>query len=152
MTIDKLIAGLTSKNDTDACALAEKIISESRETDVWYHELDSFAVLLSHKKSLVRNRAIHILAANVRWDTENRFDPILPEFLAHLTDEKPITARQCIKALAQIGREKPRYIPLILESLLSADLSKYKDTMRPLIEKDIVETEELLKQALKDMG
>ena len=80
MTKEELIAGLTSKQDSDACALADRIISESRETDAWYRELDSFAVLLSHKKSLVRNRALHILATNARWDTENRFDLILPEF------------------------------------------------------------------------
>ena len=151
MTKDELLAGLTSKCDTDACALADKIIRESRETDAWYHELDSFTALLSHKKSLVRNRALHILAANARWDSENRFDPILPEFLTHNTDKKPITARQCVKALAQIGREIPRYIPLILESLRAADLSRYQDTMRPLIEKDISKTEALLIQAQKDV-
>lgn len=152
MTKEERIAGLTSKQDADACALADRIISESRETDAWYRELDSFAVLLSHKKSLVRNRALHILATNAWWDTENRFDLILPEFLTHITDEKPITARQCIKALSQVGREKPRYIPLILESLHTADLSKYKNTMRPLIEKDIADTEAVLKEALKDMA
>lgn len=63
---------------------------------------------------------------------------------SHVTDEKPITARQCIKALAQIGQAKREYIPTILQALRNADLSKYKDSMRPLIEKDILETERLL--------
>ena len=62
-----------------------------------------------------------------------------------ITDEKPITARQCIKALAQVGVAKPQYIPRILSCLQGADLSKYKDSMRPLIEKDIAETEKILK-------
>lgn len=39
---------------------------------------------------------------------------------------------------------KPQYISRILSCLGSADLSKYKDSMRPLIEKDIEETEKLL--------
>lgn len=85
-----------------------------------------------------------ILAENARWDEENRFDAILPGFLSHITDEKPITARQCIKALAQLGRAKPRYIPAILSSLRGADLSRYKDSMRPLLERDIAETERAL--------
>lgn len=85
-----------------------------------------------------------ILAANAQWDEENRFDLIMSDFLAHITDKKPITARQCIKALAQIGLAKPKYISVILSSLRSADLSKYKDSMRPLIEKDIAETEKRL--------
>ena len=139
-----IIAKLTSKDDKFACAFADKIISESRETDAWYQYFNDFAGLLSHPKSLVRNRALYILAANAQWDEENRFDSVLPDFLAHIMDEKPITARQCIKALAQVGRAKPQYIPAILAALHDADLSKYKDSMRPLIEKDIAETEKAL--------
>lgn len=139
-----IIAMLTSKDDKSACAYAEKIISESRETDEWYGCFDEFASLLKHPKSLVRNRALYILAANARWDDENKFDLILKDYLSHITDEKPITARQCIKALAEVGRAKPQFIPEIVSALRSADLSQYKDTMRPLIEKDIIETAEKL--------
>ncbi|MDY4923524.1 MAG: hypothetical protein SO117_10980 [Frisingicoccus sp.] len=73
------------------------------------------------------------------------FDAIIDDYLTHVTDEKPITARQCIKALAQVGLAKPQYIPKILSCLKNADLSKYKDSMRPLIEKDIAETVHILK-------
>ena len=141
---ENLITNLTSKDDKYACALADKIISESQDTDDWYGYFDTFASLLNHPKSLVRNRALHILAANAQWDDNNRFDTILSEYLSHITDEKPITARQCIKALAQVGMAKPQYIPRILSCFHSADLSKYKDSMRPLIEKDMEETERLL--------
>ena len=135
-----IMARLTEKNDRYACAIADQIIAESRETDRWYEYLDVFSALLDHPKSLVRNRALHILAENVRWDEGDRFDAILPSFLAHITDEKPITARQCIQTLAQVGEAKPRYIPEILSALHRADISKYTDSMRPLIEKDIALT------------
>lgn len=141
---ENVVAKLTVKDDKYACAFADKIISESQETDEWYEYFDDFASLLNHPKSLVRNRVLYILAANVQWDEENRFDFILSDFLMHVTDEKPITARQCVKALAQIGLEKPQYISKILSCLRSADLSKYKDSMRPLIEKDMAETEKIL--------
>lgn len=141
---DNIMAHLTVKDNTYACAFAERIISESRETDGWYPYFDDFAALLNHPKSLVRNRALYILATNAQWDAENRFDEILPDYLSHITDEKPITARQCIKALAQIGTAKPQYIPQILDAFRNADLSKYKDSMRPLIEKDIAQTEQIL--------
>lgn len=120
-----IIANLTSKNDKFACAFADKIISESKETDEWYAFFDVFASLLNHPKSYVRNRVIYILATNVQWDEENRFDTVLSDFLAHVTDEKPITARQCIKALAQIGLSKQQYIPIILSTLKNANLSQY---------------------------
>ena len=102
---ENIIEKLTSKDDKYACALAEKIISESQETDEWYEYFDDFASLLGHPKSLVRNRVLYILAANAQWDEENRFDAII------------------------------------------ADLSKYKDSMRPLLEKDIAETEKILTTA-----
>ena len=110
MMKEGMIAKLTFKDDKYACALADKIISESQETDEWYEY----------------------------------FDAIISDFLTHITDEKPITARQCVKALAQVGLAKPQYIPRILSCLKSADLSKYKDSMRPLIEKDIAEAVQIL--------
>ena len=144
MMKEPVIAKLTAKDDRSACAFADQIISESQETDAWYEYFDAFASLLDHPKSLVRNRVLHILAANARWDEENRFNLIISDFLTHVTDEKPITARQCIQALAQVGQAKPQYIPMILSCLHGADLSKYKDSMRPLIEKDMEEAERLL--------
>lgn len=142
---ETILAHLTAKNDNYACAFAEKIISDSQESDRWYSDFDTFASLLNHPKSLVRNRVLYILAANAQWDSEDRFDEILPAYLSHITDEKPITARQCVKALAQIGRAKPQYIPQILDAFRNADLSKYKDSMRPLIEKDMAQTEAILR-------
>lgn len=142
--MQEIIAKLTSKEDKYACAIADQIIAESRDTDAWYEYFDAFASLLNFPKSLVRNRALYILAANAQWDDENRFDAILPEFLSHVTDEKPITARQCIKALAQVGLAKPQYIPQILTCFHDADLTKYKESMRPLIEKDMAATERVL--------
>ena len=139
-----IIAKLIAKDDKYACAIADKIISEIQDTDEWYEYFDEFASLLNHPKSLVRNRVLYILATNAQWDNENRFDAIISEYIAHVTDDKPITARQCIKALAQIGVAKPQYIPRILLCLHEADLSKYKDSMCPLIEKDMAEKERIL--------
>lgn len=141
---ENIVQKLTAKDDKFACAYADKIISESQDTDEWYEYIGEFASLINHSKSLVRNRVLHILAVNAQWDVDNHFDLVLSDFLEHITDEKPITARQCVKALAQVGLAKPQYIPQILSSLQDADLSKYKDSMRPLIEKDIAETVNVL--------
>ena len=142
----EILLKLTSKDDKYAYAIADKIISESQDSDEWYEYFDDFASLLNHPNSLVRNRVLYILVANAQWDDKNRFDAILDDYLAHITDEKPITARQCIKALIQIGKAKPKYIPKIMLSLQNADLSQYKDSMRPLIEKDIAETKAALRK------
>lgn len=145
----EILLKLTSKDDKYAYAIADKIISESQDSDEWYEYFDDFASLLNHPKSLVRNRVLYILAANAQWDDENRFDAILDDYLAHIAGEKPITARQCIKALAQVGKAKPQYIPRIIDCFHSANLSVYRDSMRPLIERDMAETENALRKELQ---
>ena len=58
---ENIIEKLTAKDDRYACALADKIISESQDTDEWYEYFDDFASLLDHPKSLVRNQALKVL-------------------------------------------------------------------------------------------
>ena len=138
MDFNACIACLTGKDAKAAYALAQQITEESRASDTWYSHFDEFVVLLSHKNSLVRNRAISILAANARWDREDKFDTLLDEFLSHITDVKPITARQCVAALPEIAEAKPNLIPRIRAALEQANLSGYPDSMQPLVLKDIV--------------
>lgn len=139
------IARLTDKNAAAACAYATQITEQSRIQGGWYLYFDAFAALLDHKNSLVRNRAIAILAANARWDTEDKLERGLDKLLVHIVDEKPITARQCIRALPEIAAAKPELTVRIREALQCAELSGYQDSMRPLIEKDIA-------AALQQMG
>lgn len=138
MDFDACITRLTGKNARDAYAFAQQIAEESRTSEIWYSYFDRFSELLRHKNSLVRNRAISILAANARWDKEGKFDVLLDEFLTHVTDVKPITARRCVAALPEIMEAKPELIPRIRPALEHADLSGYADSMQPLILKDIV--------------
>lgn len=137
MEISDCIARLTSKDSADACAWANQIAEESRENSRWAPYLTEFAALLRHKNSLVRNRAISILAANARWMEADQLDALMDEFLRHITDEKPITARQCIQALPEIAAARSRLIPRIRQALEYADLTGFRDSMRPLILKDI---------------
>ena len=138
MDFDIFIARLAGKDTKEAYALAQQIVEESKASEIWYPYFDRFAALLRHKNSLVRNRAISILAANARWDKDGTFAALLDEFLSHVTDVKPITARQCVAALPEIMEAKPELIPRIRSVLEQANLSGYADSMQPLILKDIV--------------
>lgn len=138
MDAGEFLARLTDKNAVAACAFADRIACQSRESDCWYPYVDETITLLGHKNSLVRNRAIEILAANARWDAAGKLDAAMDELLTHVTDEKPITARKCIQALSEITAAKPNLIPRIRTALEHADLTGYRDSMQPLILKDIV--------------
>ena len=78
-----------------------------------------------------------LIAANARWDREGRLEGCLEEYLSHVADEKPITARQCIQNLPEIARAQPRLAARIAGRLKQADPSRYQDSMAPLIAKDI---------------
>lgn len=145
---DKIIDLLTSKDDKTAWAFAEKIISDSKDGEMWYEYFDIFSSLLNDPKSLVRNRILLILSSLAKWDNKRKFDVILDEILTHITDPKPITSRQCIKALCEIGTDRKEYIPKILKAMKNADLAIYKESMRSLIEKDIRNAEKVLTEVM----
>ena len=131
-------ARLTGKNAEDAWAYTERLTAESRESNRWYPYMELFGTLLRHENSLVRNRAILLLAANARWDEAGRLEGLMGELLGRITDEKPVTARTCVRALPEIAAARPEFAPRIRAALEHADLSGYRDSMRPLLLKDIM--------------
>ena len=66
-----------------------------------------------------------------------KIDEIIDRYLKHITDVKPITARQCIKLLPIIAKYKPELKDDILSALHKADISGYDNSMQPLVYKDI---------------
>ena len=60
--------------------------------------------------------------------------------------EKPIAARQCIKALPEIAQNKPHLKKPIRAVLQAADTETVQENMRPLIEKDISQVLEELQE------
>lgn len=148
---EQLIAQLVDK-DAAACRTADGVVEESETSARFYPYLDHFTALLHHKNSLVRNRALSILAANARWDTENRYEALLDEILVHITDEKPITARWCIRTLPQIAAAKPQLALRICTALEQADVSGYQDSMRPLLRADIENALQLVRCGAKDQS
>lgn len=110
---------------------------ESEQTDTLYSYMDQFADMLDSDNSYIRTRGLILLAYNAKWDKDYKFDEIIDKYLRHITDVKPITARQCIKLLPIIAKSKPELKDDILSALYQADLSFYPDSMQPLVYKDI---------------
>jgi hypothetical protein len=59
--------------------------------------------------------------------------------LAMLHDDKPIVVRQCLAALHEVVLYRPELSDAIKAEIEAIDLSKYKDSMSPLIKKDMGE-------------
>ena len=93
--------------------------------------------MIENSNSYIRTRGTVLISVNAKWDTENKIDEIIDNYLKHSLYEKPITARQCIKALPSIAKYKSDLVECIRETLLKADVTRYGDSMQTLIYKDI---------------
>lgn len=131
------MAILKSGDNKAAYKAMAELVSISEESDKVYNFFTDFQGMLASKNSYVRNRGLVLLSVNARWDKEDKFSGIIDQYLSHIIDEKPITARQCIKSLPLIAEYKPELTKRIITALEAADLSSYPESMEPLVAKDI---------------
>lgn len=133
----KLLAALTDKDDRIAYAAAQEILSASETSDEFSPYLDEFAARLKDRSSFVRTRAFLLCCGLSKWDRESRIREILPQMLALLQDPKPTVVRQCLSALPGVSAAQPELRSRIRREVESIDLSGYRDSMIPLLQKDI---------------
>ena len=112
----------------------EIITTESNEL---YNYFDELLKLLSSDKSFIRVRGFRLICALAKWDNNNKINDNIEKILNVLDDEKGTAVRQCLSKLNLILIYKIELTDIIEKKLRNLDLSKYKDTMKPLIEKDI---------------
>ncbi len=128
---------LFDKNNNVAYKALQELQKESEETDCVYPFIDRLSDMLDSDNSYIRTRGLTLLAYNAKWDKEYKVDEIIDEYLKHITDVRPITARQCIKLLPIIAKHKPELKNDILSALNKANISIYDYSMQPLVYKDI---------------
>lgn len=128
---------LFDKNNNVAYKAFQELQKESEETDCVYPFIDRLSDMLDSDNSYIRTRGLTLLAYNAKWDKEYKVDEIINEYLKHITDVKPITARQCIKLLPIIAKHKPELKNDILSALNKVNISIYDYSMQPLVYKDI---------------
>ena len=128
---------LFDKNNNVAYKALQELQKESEETDCVYPFIDRLSDMLDSDNFYIRTRGLTLLAYNEKWDKEYKVDEIIDEYLKHITDVKPITARQCIKLLPIIAKHKPELKNDILSALNKANISIYDYSMQPLVYKDI---------------
>lgn len=125
------------KNNNVAYKALQKLQKESEETDCVYPYMDRLSDMLNSNNSYVRTRGLTLLAYNAKWDKNYKIDEIIDKYLKHITDVKPITARQCIKLLPMIAKYKSELKNDIISALQKANICVYDDSMQPLVYKDI---------------
>lgn len=131
---------LFDKNNNTAYRALQTLQKESEESDCVYSYMDQLSDMLDSDNSYIRTRGLVLLAYNAKWDRNYKIDEIIDKYLKHITDVKPITARQCIKLLPILAKYKPELRNDILFALRNADISVYNDSMQSLVYKDMQRT------------
>ena len=105
--ISELVSGLYDSNDKSAYKCLKELELASEKGSSVYSFFDIFAEMLNNSNSYIRTRGLLLISANAKWDLGYKIDKIIDKYLKHIMDDKPITARQCIKALPNIAKYKP---------------------------------------------
>lgn len=135
--VQNLVDGLMDMDDKKAYQCLTQLENESYKSDAVYPFFDVFADMLDNDNSYIRTRGIILIAINAQWDSDYKIDEIIDKYLEHITDDKPITARQCIKVLPVMAKHKPDLRQDILNALHRANPTRYKESMQSLVAKDI---------------
>ena len=133
-----LVALLSEKIDNVRYQAFLALQYRSRVLPDVYPFWDAFQAKLGSDNSYQRSIGMMLIAENVRWDTQDKISTAIDPYLKGLTDEKPITVRQCIQSLDLICPYKPQLNDLIVARLMAIDLMQVKETMRKLILTDIL--------------
>lgn len=135
--IEELLELLTSRDNSQAYQTLKALEEVSVESNCLYPHMDEFIAMTGSSNSYIRTRGLVLIARNAKWDVDDKIDGIIDGYLEHITDEKPICARQCIKLLPLLAEAKPTLAPKIVSALKNANVARYADSMRPLVQKDI---------------
>ena len=137
--LQQLIDWLSEKDDKIRYQSFLLLQSRSIDFDDVYAFWDEFYKKLKSDNSYQRSIGLMLIAENVRWDKENKFEKIVDEYSLHFNDDKPITVRQCIQSLQKIIPYKKQLHFTIADKIMAIDILSIKETMRKLVLLDVLE-------------
>ena len=93
--------------------------------------------MLNNEKTFIRVRGFRLICCLAKWDNENKINKNIDVILNELEDEKGTSVRQCLEKLNLILMYKVELTEVIEDKIRNLDVTKYKESMRGLIKKDI---------------
>ena len=137
MNKEEILNILYGKETWDIWRNFQEIESSIDKSEMLYEYFDDIKKMLLDEKSHIRMRGFRIICKLSKWDRDNKTNNAIESLLNVLDDEKPTIVRQCLASLNSLLLYKPDLSNKIESKLKNMDLSKYRDSMKPLIQKDI---------------
>lgn len=142
--MNDIIMRLRDKDDKAACEYAKQLGAESVASDRYLCMIPEFAEMLTDKNSYVRTRGFGLICNQARWADNGQIEAVFDQMRVLLYDDKPTVVRQCLGALHEVVLYRPEMSDRIRQAVDQIELGKYKDSMSPLIEKDMKELMKVL--------
>lgn len=139
-SIHELVDMLSLKEDNIRYQAFLMLQNRSANFDDVYPYWDVFTEKLKSDNSYQRSIGLMLIAENARWDSQNKINDDIDNYLKLLNDEKPITVRQAIQSLIKIVESKPALSGKIAKSLMELDIIAIRESMRKPILTDILNT------------
>ena len=144
--MDKYFDIFYGKDTQAGYNMSLELLELSKKSNEMYAYMNKYIEMLDNENSFIRVRSFKLICSQAKWDKKNIINKNIGHILLELDDEKPTAVRQCLAALNILLTYKPELFKDVKKKLEKIDYSKYKDTMRPLIQKDIAN---ILKSNLK---
>lgn len=144
MEISEKIKLLYEKDTKIAYANLKELELLSECGDSLYSYMDEFISMLKSDKYVIRVRGFRLLCKQAKWDKSNKINESIDNILKAVHDEKPTAVRQALQYLKYVVPYKKVLNKKIKEMALSINCLQFKDTMQPLIKKDIQSLVELI--------
>jgi len=135
--IDFLVQNLGEKNDTVRYNAFLLLQANSADFPFMYKYWGVLDKKLASDNSYQRSLGLMLIAQNVKWDKEGKFNATINKYLACCSDEKFITSRQAIQGLASILNATNQYDDKIKRHLTNLSIKQYKENQQKLLTKDL---------------
>lgn len=137
MSKEEIFDILYGKEKWDIWRKFQEIENSIEESDKLYECFDDIAKMLYEEESYLKMRGFRIICRLSKWDREHKIEGLVDDLLQVLDSKQPTIVRQCLSSLHPLLLYHKVLCSKVENKLNNMDLSKYKDSMRPLIEKDI---------------
>ena len=142
--MNEIILKLRDKDDKAAYEYSKLLGAESAQSDKNLPMIPQFADMLEDKSSYVRVRGFILICNQARWAKDGQIADVFDRMRVLLYDSKPTVVRQCLLALHEVVLYRSEMAEMIIDAVNHIDVSKYKESMSPLIKKDIDELMKVL--------
>lgn len=131
------LENLYNKDNNSAYKTLLELEALTAESNELYSYFDNLLEMLNSDNTFIGVRGFRLICSLAKWDNENKIDKNIDVILKEIEDDKGTSVRQCLGKLNLLLLYKVELREIIENKIKNLDLSKYKDSMRSLIKKDI---------------